>query len=847
MQIIHSHTQLDFDGFASMIAAQKLYPQANLVLPEKQNPALAQFLAIHRDHFRFLAKEDITWSKVDTCIIVDVTNPNRIEIPYEQLKHADFIVYDHHPINENRIKASSESIVELGASVTLLIEKIIENNLTITPFEATLFGLGLYSDTGHFTYDHTTARDLEAASFLFHQGLDLDFINQFSEQSFSAEEQILFKQLLISGTKHSIDGLTIFLTIFEQSEYVNHLAFLTGKLLETTEADAAIAVVKMNKHVYVVARGHGERINVRELILKLGGNGHELAASATVKRANLQTVYSDVESMLPLMLKPAITAAQLMSSPVKVVHEKDKISYAAEQMQQFGHTGLPVLSEDEQLVGVISRKDVDKALRHDLGHAPIKAYMTTEPITVLESVTLEHIQELMIAHNIGRVLVERENRVIGIISRSDMVEVLHNKRYREHLHNRSAIHSLNKVDGLLKSSLSSDTFQLLKKVGEEAEIKGVSAYLIGGFVRDLLLKRQNQDIDIVIVGDAIAFGQHLASIMQGQLQEHQQFGTATLILSDSKKIDLVTCRTEYYKNPAELPTVHFSNLKEDLARRDFSINAMAISLNTTNFGELIDYFNGKVDLVEGKIRILHTLSFVEDPTRIFRAVRFAHRLKYRLDSQTRELAKNAGASLKRLSYTRILAEIHLIQKEKNGYELFYQLDELCVWNHLFNKSITTEQWHLFEELLLHKQEKTMMLLTALIFESDGWIDIIMPYALTVEDKAFLQHLIEATNLPPFNNMGEFHKFAHCLKSEALIFYALSQKGESSNQILEYVARRNSLKRLLNGHDLKKLDVPVGPIFKEILLRLEQRQLNQELLSREEAINWVKEELRNEPY
>ena len=167
-----------------------------------------------------------------------------------------------------------------------------------------------------------------------------------------------------------------------------------------------------------------------------------------------------------------------------------------------------------------------------------------------------------------------------------------------------------------------------------------NAYVAGGFVRDLLLQVKNTDIDIVIEGDGIRFAKTLAEQRHGIVHPHEKFGTATVIFPDQTRIDVATARLEYYEHPAAMPTVELSSIKLDLYRRDFTINAMAIHLNPDRFGTLVDYFNCQNDLKERRIQVLHNLSFVEDPTRIFRAIRFEGRLDFTITRHTEKLIKN---------------------------------------------------------------------------------------------------------------------------------------------------------------------------------------------------------------
>ena len=231
--------------------------------------------------------------------------------------------------------------------------------------------------------------------------------------------------------------------------------------------------------------------------------------------------------------------------------------------------------------------------------------------------------------------------------------------------------------------LQKNAIQLLQRIGKTANSMGMDAFLAGGTVRDLLLGAKNLDLDIVVEGEAIKLGEKLSQELNAALVVHKSFGTCTLVTKDNLKIDLTTARKETYKRPAAFPTVEFSSLKDDLARRDFTINAMAISLNKENFGQLIDFFGGARDLSQGVIRVMHDGSFIDDPTRIFRAVRFERRFGFSIDARTLKLIKAAirKKMLEKVSKGRIQKEMILINKEKNRAKMLDRLREFPLWHY----------------------------------------------------------------------------------------------------------------------------------------------------------------------
>ena len=222
--------------------------------------------------------------------------------------------------------------------------------------------------------------------------------------------------------------------------------------------------------------------------------------------------------------------------------------------------------------------------------------------------------------------------------------------------------------------------EILEAAGREAERLGFKAFLVGGLVRDLYLGKGNVDVDLVIEGDGIEFSRIFARRYRAEVRLYERFGTATLAFPAGFKIDVATARVESYDRPAALPTVRPGRIEDDLYRRDFTINAMAIALSPLTFGEVMDPFGGRVDIEEKKIRVLHDRSFIDDPTRIFRALRFEGRLGFRIDESAQRLVQDALASgmLERLEDYRIATELSLILQEKDPRPVIQRLESLGV-------------------------------------------------------------------------------------------------------------------------------------------------------------------------
>lgn len=849
MQIIISHVNTDFDALASMIAAKKLYPDAQLVISDRQDDRVSRFLNIYRDTFDFVRDIHVDWSKVETIILVDVASLARIGRLPEDIKQEkiNFIVYDHHPKQSNHVQTELGKIEPVGAAVTLLIEEIRQRELPITEFEATLFGLGLYTDTGNFIYKNTTTRDLKAASYLMENGMNLSIVQRFSEQTLEPEQQALLDHLLVESETHTIDGLEIIISSYELKKFQGGLALLTHKLLGIKGADVAITVVKMKNHVHVVGRATSSRVSLLPILKKLGGGGHKQAGSAMVKNADLQTILNDVVQNLKTMLAPAITAKDIMSHPVKSLSPETTIEEAGQLMYRYGHSGYPIV-KDGRLVGLITRRDLDKGNHHGLGHAPVKAYMTTNIITIEESTTLEEIQKLIIDHNIGRLPVIKNGEIIGIVTRTNIIEMLHNEISPKHVEADLNLSQQN-YQSVMEEQLPEEVFTLLKQISETANRMQQQVYLIGGIVRDIILEMPNDDIDLVVEGNGIAFAKSLQEDYGGEVLEHDSFGTATWTHPSGLMIDITTSRLEYYERPASLPNVEFSTLEEDLERRDFTINAMALRLSGDSFGELIDPFGGREDLREKNIKVLHNISFIEDPTRIFRGLRFEERFQFSMDEQTEKLALNSIDKVKALTPNRIIEEMKKLFNEGNPSKIIARLFDVNFWqqfsiNHQHRQlsQQIASKFKAYCEKHFERKNPTWFHYFLIPFYCQSNFDIVQQFALTKNDMKLLTEVTSLSELTIWDagqEIGDYHTEFKKFSTEAILFILSTRSYDHEEMILSYLSSRNRLQIYFTGEDLVNLGMKPGPHFSKILLQLEVKQLNGEIQSKEEADHWLK--------
>ncbi|HWJ02796.1 MAG TPA: CBS domain-containing protein [Verrucomicrobiae bacterium] len=867
LELIISHNNTDFDGLAAMVAASKLYPDAVLVVEGKPTRQVREFLALHKDALPLTDIKNITLEKVTLVILVDTRRMSRVGSVAKLLERGQVPVhiYDHHPPTAGDIKGDLEVVEYLGAATSILVELIRDRKVALSPFEATLLALGIYEDTGSLLFEGSTARDAMALAYLLESGANLKIVGEFMDRPLSREQKSLLDSLLVSARHHLIKGIKVLITTTSVDEYVGGLALLTHKVSEIENLDVIFSVVKMDDRVHIVARGKGKHVAVNEILREFGGAGHPKAASATVKKGEVEAIVIKILELLEAKVIPETRAKEIMSPVVRSIPTQATIEQAQTVLLRYGHTGIPVV-EGEKLVGIISRRDVDKALHHGLGHAMVTGYMSRKVITIGPDTPLNEIQELMITHDIGRLPVVQDGVLTGIISRSDVLRTLHGQAIPvsyQILRQRSLVQGqeiLRLIEALPQEVR--DLFRLIQVLGRE---HGLRVYVVGGFVRDLLLGVPNLDIDFVVEGDGLALAGLLAEELEAQVQFHPQFGTANLVTKEGLNLDVVTARTEYYDYPASLPRVESSTLKQDLYRRDFTINAMAIELDDENFGCFRDYYGGFRDLQQGEIRILHNLSFVDDPTRILRALRFEQRLGFRIENQTQQLIKAAIEEqlFNRLSRDRLKEELILLLQETRAAEALERLGELGGWQQLFAELPRGDLRGRFAQVdaardflqgigLWNGNSLWQVKLIVLFSGADSDVTAHVVKSLNFERrivsqireflgaeaalKGFLAWESELT-------MGMVHRVLKRVPKQVLA--ALSTLPEISAVLREYLTVWAGTKVLTSGKDLQSMGLSPGPVYGKILSVLWDARLEGRVKNKQEEIKLIESILKGE--
>lgn len=673
-----------------MVGAKKLYPNAELVLPGKLARNVEEFVALHRDILDIHKPSEIGPEDVDTIILVDTKSPRRLAKLSSLLNRPGIKIhiYDHHPWAEGDARGEFELVELLGAATTLIVEEIRARNILLTPFEATVLALGIYEDTGSLLYSNTTQRDAEAAAYLIGAGANLALVAQFLGRPLTEEQQQLLKTLLLSAERHMVNGQKILIASSSVDDFIGGLAILTHKLGEIEHIDAVFTVVEMDDRVHIVGRSSVPEIDVREILAHFGGGGHHAAASATIKGQSLESLSTELVATIRLLVHAPVTAREIMTSPVKSVPQEMKISEAHQIMLRYGHTGLPVVS-DGRLLGIISRRDVEKADRHNLRHAPVKAFMARHVVLATLDTPVTEIQQLMIENNIGRVPIVDGDQLAGIVSRTDILKTLH-KKFKPKFHTlfeHSQVQMASRnIASVLQSNLPAETQEILRTAGRIAQELGCRLYLTGGMVRDAIIGRPSSEYDLVIEGgDGMKLGERMAAAYGGKVKVTEVINKVQVFLAQGSRLDFTIARRHFDAYGKPLDGMDDSLLRHELYSRDFTVNAIAVVLNPSGLGDVIDYFGGRDDLQHGLIRAMHNLSFIEDPVRILRAVRYEQRYRFTIERQTLALMREALADnvLRTVPDDQQWAEVKQVLDKDYTPRSLARLAQLNIWPHLF--------------------------------------------------------------------------------------------------------------------------------------------------------------------
>ncbi len=841
MDAILTHDNADLDALAALLGAKKIYPEALAILPRRMNRNVRDFCALYTDALPFIHPDDLPRQRLRAVVVVDTQGVQSARGVTPDT-HIHFV--DHHPLAHELKKNMTFFGGQVGATTTLFVEEIHAQDIPLTPIEATLLLLGIYEDTGSLSYTATTARDARAVAFLLERGARLGMANEFLHHPLTDAQHALYQRLIEKIKTVEIAGHAIVISAVRADAYTEEVSTLAHQLRELYDPAALFILVQMDDQIQLVARSDRAEIDVAALAQAFGGGGHDKASAALIHDLTLRQAKTKLMQLLKASVKPSVTVRQLMSFGVHTLEPTATIAQAAEAMNRYGHEGFPVVRRGK-LVGVLARREVDRALRHNLAQTPIKN-LIQKPIAVAPDDSLEKLRAIMIAADLGQVPVVENSKIIGIVTRTDLI-----KPWSPARPSRAQDLAMR-----LEKWLPPDLLALIRNASQTAHALGYGLYLVGGFVRDLLLNQPNLDLDLVVEGDAIALAQALQRQHGGRVHGHPRFGTAKWIVKETKAsqrsavraplsaLDFSTARTEFYAHPSALPEVETSSIKQDLLRRDFTINTLAICLDPDRYGQLLDPFGGEQDLQRGIIRVLHNLSFIEDPTRILRAIRFEQRFGFKLEPRTAKLIGDALDMFARVSGERVRHEFELIFRENEPEKAFARARALGALAAIL-PALDFTAWHATRFRAARDSgtpptSLTYLGLLAYAFTPSVAQEFCVRLKLPNADSETIAQLIalrqEAAPIlsAPVLAPSVVYRALQDANDNALAILALASDDERVRaRVNLFRERLRDVMPELTGDDLKRMRIPPGPQYREILARLRDARLDGAIASRAE--------------
>lgn len=870
MRLVLTHNNMDFDGLSAQYAVTKLYPGTLIIPGYPLVGNVREFLSLYRDSLPLGQLRYINSSNVSHIYIVDCQHINRLDETAKQWflepdRKFKYSIFDHHGHDPDGLAAHAEAdsvYRPLGSTTSILVDVMRKKKVKLTPFEATLLLIGIYEDTGSLTFAQTTDVDAECVAYLLRSGADVIRVGEYLHHRLN-DQQVKLLEVLIQNSKAiNVSGAKVVVCHSSLPAYLDGLASLTRKLLEVEAADAVLSCVHMKDRVHLVGRSDHRSIDVRQILKRFGGEGHPGAASAVVKHKSVEEVLALLEEMLENYQLPEVLAQDIMQTPVQTILPKTTMEEAGRTMLRYGLDGL-VVAENSEVLGVVSRRDIDQATHHKLQHAPVQGFMSRPVITIDPKTTLSNIQAKMISEDIGRLpVVSSDGHLLGIVTRREVLKTLYGDQ-SERDYKADFAQSDQEVSNFCeKLEQQPDSIKwLFNQIGLIAAKKNMRVYVVGGFVRDLILSKGNYDLDFVIEGNAIELANALAEAFPGRFQvkaTHERFQTACVLFNngDGLEVDLSTARTEYYEFPAALPTVEASSIKQDMFRRDFTINAMAICLNPGHYGEIVDYFGGLKDIKQKLIRVLHPFSFIEDPTRLIRAARFAARFDFKLESRTRAQAERAISMgiFDNLGGFRMKSEIRLILESPTCMQALTILGELGGRLRYLDTELVFSK---YVQGLLYRGERLLKRFSV----DEPWIvylgillsqldrvkreDVLERLHLTNKQSEMINRGIDAINdFPDVDRdlkRSEIHSILHGLSDQSLAIAAsIARPGSPWRRMIRlYLEELKDITLELKGADLLRMGYRQGSNLGTTLNLLLEMKLDGKLRTKSDVVEMAK--------
>ncbi len=859
LQVVFLTEGADLDALSTAYGITKLYPESRILLP---GAASSSFRVAVKRFEKILKNKTIKKENLKTVSTLFLADTNNYQLALKKLssytdKNTQIVIYDHHPIRKKLPENVVKKIKKTGAATTIVVEEIKREKIPLSPEEATLLALGIYEDTGSFTYTTTTEKDMKTAAFLLKKGADLETVKSIIEERIDYEQISVIHQLIENIQYFLLKTQKIIFTFAYSDRYIPDISGFLHMIKPLQEADAFFVLINEKGKTSIIARSKNKKIDVGKIMSFLGGGGHTHAASATVKGMTVQEIKGYIEGLLLGEAYRNKKIEEFMSEEIILIEKDQTIEEVIEKADKA--PVLFVVDKSGKFTGIVLSRVIKEGLKHGVKKAKVENFIIDSVITFQPQTTIAQAEKIISQSSQEYFPVIEKGKPVGVINRTYIIKVLHGQIFdteKDIFISRERIKPkfLN-FEKKIKKYIPQHVLNHLIQIGRVSSQIGFNSFIVGGIVRDIVLGKKNLDIDIIVEGDAVELARRYAKEKNLPVHTFEEFMTAQITLETGEKIDLATARKETYTHPGAYPKVEKASIKEDLYRRDFTINTLAIEITEGRFGMLVDYFNGLKDIKDRMIRVLHQLSFIEDPIRILRALRFAGRLGFKLGKPTEKLLKLAVDEnmLELAPSGRVNLELGYSLQEDKVVDILLLMDRYRVLHSLIPQFYMDEK----REELLNRLRDTIISFE-MFFEIK--IDRVSNYLLALlyhlpfelsykflekyhfhKTVKFFEEYYEVKDL--FKELpqkdSELYKKIKFIKKDVLAFISASSDIELSERIIRILKKEEERNLLLSGKDLKKLGIPPSSIYRKILDDVFKKYLDGEIKNKEEALKYIK--------
>ena len=855
MRLIISCEDADFDILASMLAARLLHPGAGAALPRRIRQEARVYLAENEGILSFTDLEPPGDAPLDELVILGSPQAHYPGDLGQYREKARSIRTYSLPAAEEEGSRGDET----GALTSHMVLKLKKHEIPLSPSQAGFLALGIYHKTRSLT-SRGTALDFKALAYLFERGADLARIKPYLPLGSQGREELFFAKVANNHTVRNMGGYRILFCRGQVTDYLEGMGLLVQKLLKVARAHMALVIFPFHGNNYVIAVTlEDTALDLEKILAPFGAGGGRLYVSF-FREGSPGDILTELADHLYKNLSAGLKAADIMDRYVKSIPPETSFSEARAQLERKGGTTLAVTGE-MGFLGTISLQEILKALRFGFGDHSVDNYMDKAGPRAAPDTSLDGLLRQITAGP-GDMLpvLDRRGRLQGAVTREGLIQALYRERHPLVERPTDIATSLGgSIEKLIAEKAPKYLQGFLYMLGKTASDMGFSVYAVGGFVRDLILGLGSEDLDVVVEGNALALARKVKEVVGGKLEENPDFGTARLRTA-RQTIDFSTARQEFYAHAASLPEVEKSSLKKDLYRRDFTVNTLAFQINPENYGRLFDYYGGLKDLEGKKLRVLYSLSFVEDPLRILRALRFSARLGFALDPESRDLLKKALKSrvLYKVSKERLTRELDLAFREKKVVLLVRELEELGVLEQIIPQlSLRPENYRILEnieELLLMQEGEERERVNALPLyiaallvgaSTRNLLSRLNRLRFTRREMEILTQALEKgeaaadilaqEGLPP----EEVYDIFSTMALETCIYVlARARNARAREYYQRYTRDLKNLAPAVTGKELLDLGLEPGPIFKDILNRLTEEKIKGKIQGIEDEILFI---------